>query len=336
MDDKTLSYQVEILKAIRDAGGPVGSTRIVEALAAVGLHANDRTVRFHLKRLDEAGLTSKVSRRMGREITARGLRELESASLVQRMRFIVTKIDAMCFDMSFDLNKGAGNVVLNFSLIRAGDVERALDEIEAAFAAGLGMGRLALARGPGQRIGAFSVPPDHVGIGTVCNVTLNGVLLKMGIPVTSRYGSLLRMEGGRPVSFTEMVDYLGVTVDPLELFIRAGLTSVGAAARGQDGIVGASLREIPMNAGRSLDAIMKKLEALDLGGILSVGRPNRPLLNVPVDEGAIGLALVGGLNPVAAAHEAGAATTNTALHSLVDFRELDHYTGLRDHISRRL
>jgi hypothetical protein len=329
MDERSSKHQIEILKVLHDANQAMGSTRIVEALAAMGVNMNGRTVRFHLQRMDEEGLTDKISRRMGRIITDRGKRELESVEIVQRMRFVVSRIDSMCYDMSFDITKGSGSVVLNFSLVEAARINEALDEIEKAFTAGLGMGRLAMARGPGQAVGPERVPHDMIGIGTVCNVTMNGILLKMGIPVTSRYGCLLRMEGGDPLYFTQLVEYTGITVDPLDMFIKAGMTRVREVARGRSGAVGASFREIPANAGRSFESVYKRIERIGLAGVITTGKPNQPLFNVPVDEGTIGIAVVGGLNPVAAAHEAGCATTNTALHSLVDFSELHDFRELR-------
>ena len=334
MDERSLKHQMEILKVLHDASEPMGSTRIVEALAAMGVNMNGRTARFHLNRMDDDGLTQKVSRRLGRIITERGRRELDSAEIVQRMRFIVSKIDCMCYDMTFDLNKRAGSVVLNFSLVEREHITEALDEMERAFEAGLGMGRLALARAPGQSVGRVTVPPDMIGIGTVCNVTMNGILLKMGIPVTSRYGCLLRMEAGDPLYFTALVDYMGVTLDPLEMFIKAGMTSVRQVAAGKSGTVGASFREFPANAGRSFESIHKRIERLGMASVLAMGKPNQPLFNVPVNEGNIGIAVVGGLNPIAAAHEAGCRTTNTALHSLVDFSELRDFHELRDAIAR--
>lgn len=330
MDERSTKHQIEILKVLSDANEPIGSTRIVEALAAMGVSMNGRTVRFHLQRMDEDGLTDKISRRMGRIITEKGKRELESAEIVQRMRFVVSRIDSMCYDMSFDITKGSGSVVLNFSLVNASRIDQAMDEIERAFDAGLGMGRLVMARGPGEAVGPERVPEGMIGIGTVCNVTINGILLKMGIPVTSRYGCLLRMEAREPLYFTQLVEYTGITVDPLDMFIKAGMTSVHAVARGGAGVVGASFREIPANAGRSFDAVHKRIERAGMAGVLAVGKPNQPLFNVPVDEGTIGIAVVGGLNPVAAAHETGCATSNTALHSLVDFSELRDYHELRD------
>ena len=53
-----------------------------------------------------------------------------------------------------------------------------------------------------------------------------------------------------------------------------------------------------------------------------VGRPNQPLLDIPVGYGRVGIILAGGLNPLAAAEEIGIETRNRALHTLVDFSHL--------------
>ncbi len=331
MYERSKKLENEILKILKKSAKPVGSTFITEELAVAGIDTNERTVRFHLRRMDEEGLTRKVSRRTGRVISEKGATHLEGVNIMGRLGFIVSKIDGLSYNMDFDFSKGEGMVVMNYSIIPSEFLLRALDEIEIAFGAGLGMGRLALIKGAGERIGNTVVPEDKVGIGTICSVTLNGVLLKQGIPVLSRFGCLLRLEKGQPVCFTEMVDYLGTTVDPLEVFLKAGMTSVGEAARGRSGVIGASFREIPIVAGGGLDGIHKRLERLGLGGIISVGKPNQPLLNMPVNEGMIGIAVVGGLNPIAAVYEMGIPTESAALHSLASYSELENFEKLRSH-----
>lgn len=334
MDERTKKHQTEILKILKDAEKPMGSVRLAEELAAAGVEMKDRTVRFHLRRMDELGLTHKVSRRAGRTITPLGAEELEHANVIRRISFIVSKIEGLSYNMTFGISKKVGTVVLNVSYVPLDRLTEALGEIELAFRAGLGMGRLVLLKGPGEKVGRSTVPEDMVGIGTVCSVTLNGALLKAGVPVASRYGCLLRIENGEPAGFTELVDYLGASLDPLELFLRAGMTSVGRAARGGSGLVGASFREVPAAVGRALETIAGKLRDVGLGGVLAVGKPNQPLLNVPVNEGMIGVVVVGGINPIAAAHEIGIRTENIALHSLVDYGELYDFENLRSEIRR--
>lgn len=336
MDDRSKKLQTEILKILKNSGKPMGSTKITEELAAVGIETNERTVRFHLHRMDELDLTQKVSRRMGRIATHRGLSELEGLNILGRLGFIVSKIDGLSYNMDFDQFKGEGTIVLNVSFIPVDRIYDAIREIEIAFRAGLGMGKLAMLRGPGEKIGSTVVPLGKIGVGTVCSVTLNGFLLKAGIPILSRFGCLLRLEEGKPVCFTELVDYLGTTIDPLEVFLRAGMTSVGQAARGKSGVIGASFREVPVVAAGGLEVMHAKLERLGLGGILAVGKPNQPLLNVPVNEGMIGVAVVGGLNPIAAAHETGIKTESAALHSLADYSHLENFEKLRERAEKIL
>jgi HTH-type transcriptional regulator, global nitrogen regulator NrpRI len=329
MDERARKLQTEILKILRDSQKPLGSTKITEELAAAGIESNERTVRFHLHRMDDLNLTRKVSRRMGRVISSRGMSELEGVNILGRLGFIVSKIDGLSYNMNFDPVKAEGSIVMNVSFIPLHQLLDAITEIELAFQAGLGMGNLAVVRGPGEKLGNNIVPIGKAGIGTICSVTLNGLLLKAGIPIISRFGSLLRLEGGKPVCFTELVDYLGTTIDPLEVFLQARMTSVHDAARGRSGVIGASFREVPMVAASGLEVMHAKLQRHGLGGILAIGKPNQPLFNVSVNEGMIGVAVVGGLNPIAAAHEAGVKTENSALHSLADYSDMENFEKLR-------
>ena len=47
------------------------------------------------------------------------------------------------------------------------------------------------------------------------SITLNGVLLKHGIPTTSSFGGLLELREGRAIRFVEMIHYDGTSIDPL-------------------------------------------------------------------------------------------------------------------------
>jgi hypothetical protein len=67
------------------------------------------------------------------------------------------------------------------------------------------------------------------------------------------------------------------------------------------------------------------MEKAGLGGIILVGRPGQPLLEVPVSPGRVGLVVVGGLNPLAAVEEAGIPTRNRAMGTLMPFEHLVHY-----------
>jgi repressor of nif and glnA expression len=138
--------------------------------------------------------------------------------------------------------------------------------------------------------------------------------------VTSRFGGLLEMRGGQAVRFIELIEYSGTTLDPLEAFIRAGMTNVRACAASGAGIIGASFREIPSAAIEDAMKLQKAMRRKGLGGIMAIGQPNKPLLGVPVAEGRTGVIVVGGLNPVAALHEAGIRISMLSLAGLEDYR----------------
>ena len=59
-----------------------------------------------------------------------------------------------------------------------------------------------------------------------------------------------------------------------------------------------------------------------LGGNILFGKPNQPMLDVPVGIDKVGMLVVGGLNPIAAAEEAGISTESKAMSTLYDYSRL--------------
>lgn len=307
-----------ILKAL-DEIGEAGASRITARLAAMGVNLQPRTVRFYLLRMDKQGLTRFMSRRRGRVITDRGREELQHANVMQKVGFVAARIDTLSYSMSFDRRAGEGSLITNTVLVKNRDFGRSLHNMEPVFAAGLGMGNRVAVAMEGQTLGGAQVPRGQVAIATVCSMSVNGILLKEGIPAASRFGGLLEMRKGKPLRFVQLMEYRGSTADPLELFIRAGMTEVRQCAETGSGIIGASFREVPGVASAEVRSIRNRLASLGLGGILTVGEPNRPLLGVPVAEGKAGMIVAGGLNPVAALHEAGVPVVIDSLSGFEDY-----------------
>jgi repressor of nif and glnA expression len=186
----------------------------------------------------------------------------------------------------------------------------------------LGISNKVLVARAGEPIGGVVVPENFVGIGTVCSVTINGILLHRGIPVTSRFGGLLEIRERRPLRFVELIEYRGSTLDPLEVFIQAGMTRVRDVLQQGSGVICAGFREIPAPAVEDVQALVRQLRPQGIGGIIAVGRPNQPLFGIPVSDGHAGLVVVGGLNPIAAVREAGYAVRIRSLAGLEDFSRL--------------
>ena len=138
----------------------------------------------------------------------------------------------------------------------------------------------------------------------------------------------MEVQNRKPLRFTEVIYYDGKSLDPLEIFIKSGLTHVCEATSTGAGRIGASFREIPSTTLSQARDLSGKLENAGLGGILTIGKPNQPLLGFPVQEGRTGLIVNGGLNPLAAVEESGIPTHNVALSQLFPFEKLVHFTEL--------
>jgi hypothetical protein len=77
-----------------------------------------------------------------------------------------------------------------------------------------------------------------------------------------------------------------------------------------------------------VEAIVADLKRAGIGGVLLIGEASEPLCQMPVGLDKIGMILLGGLNPVAAAEEAGIEAENISESGTIDFRQLVNYREL--------
>jgi len=122
-----------------------------------------------------------------------------------------------------------------------------------------------------------------------------------------------------------LISYEGLTLDPLELFIKSKMTSVRQAALSGNGAIGVVFCEMPAVALSAARNVFDQLELIGLGGVLLVGKAGQSLLDVPVQAGRVGIVIAGGLNPISALEEIGLDTQNYALNSLGTFGQLKSY-----------
>lgn len=319
-----------ILRILRDSPEPIGSAQIALFLEEHSINLHPRTVRLHLERLEDMGLATPATRGRngGRTITPKGLDEINSASILDRVGMTAAKVDSLAWRMRFDHHTRKGTVVLNISILDRINLRAALDCMIPVFEAGYSMGRYAGVFYSGSELGCGEIPAGKAVIATVCSVTINGILLNHRIPAVSRFGGVLELAESKPYRFTDVIHYEGSSLDPLEVFIKNSLTRVGEACRTGQGRIGVSFREIPTCSLEDVRTISGELDSCGLGGVLVIGKPNQPLLSFPVQEGRTAILINGGLNPVAAVEEAGIPTRNFALSQLVDFSRLLHYEEL--------
>ena len=337
MSEPFSKQKIAILRALSTAEEPIGSAAIAERIQAAGYELSSRTIRLYLEDMEKDGLVeeAKRGRNGGRCITAKGIEEIRDAMVVERVGLTASRVDYLSSQMTFNPATGKGLVLVNVTVTDEDCLERAVEVMRPVFQANLGMGdRVALAH-EGERIGTVIVPPNKMAIATVCSVTLHGILLGSRIPMLARFGGVLEVNDRFPIRFTDMIHYAGTSLDPLEIFIKAGLLGVRETARTGRGRIGASFREIPTNTLEEAERLFRRLDKLGLGGILMVGRPNQPVLDFPVDEGRTGIIVAGGLNPAAALQEAAVPNENHALSSLLDYEKMQPFTDLYQQIDKR-
>ena len=324
--------KVAILRVLRDAGGPIGSNRIAEEIQLYGFDLGPRSVRLRLIELAAVGVVaaSRGGRGGGRTITQRGIAEIGDALVQERVGFASAKIDTLACKTSFDPDTGQGNIILNLSTAHASLIRPILRAMLPVFTTDFSMGQYASVFEPGTQVGNFAVPPGQVAIGTVCSVTVNGVLLSRGIPMVSKFGGILEIFNHQPLRFTDVIYYESTSLDPLAVFIKGGLTSLENIRESGAGRIGASFREVPTCMLNVVKKTLDQLHAAGLGSVLLIGQPNRPVLGFPVSEGRTGLILAGGLNPLAAVEQSGVSAGNHAMAEVYDFADLETYTDLAE------
>jgi hypothetical protein len=312
---------ISILKIVNASQEPLGARVIAYRLKDYGVELGERTVRYHLKLMDERGLTRLVGRE-GRVITELGIEELESALVVDKVGFAISRMELLAFRTDFDLDKRTGSVPVNISFFPKEKFNRALQAMKPAFAKKLCVSNLVAVAQEGEMLGELVVPQNKIGLATVCSIVINGTLLKVGVPMSSKFSGILQMRKHKPLRFVELIHYTGCSLDPSEVFIRAGMTSVAEVAREGDGKVLATYREIPALCQPVVEEVMAKLKAAGLEGLLLMGNTSEPVCEIPVELNRIGIILFNGLNPAAAAKEAGIEAESHGMSTVMEYQSL--------------
>ena len=315
---------VAILKVLSESTGSLGSISIARSLQEHGVYLSERAVRYHLRITDERGFTQPLGRD-GRMLTSKGLEELRNALAPEQVGFVIERIASLAFQTTFDPEKRSGDVTINTSLFLKDKFKKALSAMKDAFSAGICVSDRVAVADQGEKLGDVIIPEGHVGLATVCSATVNGVLLKRGIPMDSRFGGILEIRNSQPRRFVAVIHYAGSSLDPSLAYIKAGMTSVRDAATKGEGKILANFREIPAAAKPMAEQVIEKLKEAGIGGVVLMGNTSRPVCQIPIGLNKVGVILHGGLNPVAAAEEAGVEAENIANSGLLDFRQLGSF-----------
>jgi repressor of nif and glnA expression len=240
----------------------------------------------------------------------------------------ISRIEILAYKTTFDPVSGRGFLPVNISLFPKEQFKNALKAMRPAFEAGLTVSDLVAVSGEHGQLGNVTVPAGKIGLATVCSIVINGVLLKAGIPMDSKFAGILQLKDRKPLRFVELIYYSGSSLDPSETFIMAKMTSVRSVLGKGEGKILANFREVPAPCKNLVEELVSKLNKARIGGILLIGAVSEPVCQVHVDLNKVGLILTGGLNPIACAQEAGIQTENRGMAAVMDYQELRRFSEI--------
>ena len=317
-----------ILKILNESPEPVGARVIARKMSEQNVKLSERTVRYHLKLMDERGLTRLIGRRDGRIITSLGQDEISNARVQDKIGLSISRIDVLSFKTTFNLKKMCGLTPVNISFFPQDQFKKALAAMKPVFKKKLAVSSRVAIAPAGKYLGDIVVPEGKIGLATICSILINGVLLKQGIPIDSKFGGILQVKNSETLRFVELIHYSGSSLDPSEIFIRGKMTSVGQVVEKGEGKILANFREIPALSVNLVEDIIGSLGKAGINGVLSIGSAGNPVGQTSVDLNKVGMILVGGLNPVAKAHEEGFDVDNKAMSTVMEFDDLQNIDEL--------
>lgn len=249
--------------------------------------------------------------------------------------FINSRIENMMYEVTFDPAKRKGNIIVNISVVNESDFKKVLDLIKQAVHSGLSVSPYIKIIYPGEKIGNVRIGNKKIGIATACSITIDGVLLKAGIPVKPKFGGVVEIHDGSPLRFTEILAYDSTTIDPLDVLMSQELTSVTGMINTGSGKILANLREAPMAARDKIEEVLDSLVEAGFSCILEVGEPNNDILGIQVGRDKLGIVVIGGTNPMALVQEHGIEIDTQEMSMLLGIDGMSHIDELNLDISAR-
>src|SRR5664280_45204 len=313
MPQETDRKMMEILRILADREEVLGAKTIAEELKKKGYDLGERTVRYHMRILDEKEFTERIGY-AGRQITNKGLKELEKGLIYDQVDFIFSKFEDMIYQTTLNPSDGTGKVIVNTSSFKYGkDVMKILKSV---FKKGIAVSPYVKFLDPLPEEGG------EIKLDTVCGTTIDGMLLGKGIPVIPKYGGIVKVEDYVPIRFTELISYKKTSMTPLEAFTDKNMTSVLQVIDDGNGSIPTNFRLIPKSARENAVKLFKNLQKIGITGLLKMGKEGESVLGIPVDDNMVGIAVIGGISPLCAAKEAGFDVNIKLAENTIEFGEM--------------
>src|SRR5208337_1769335 len=326
--DEMERKSILILRILNQAQQSLGARIIARRMKDYGINLSERAVRYHLQFMDQRELTRFVGRRDGRVITPKGVEELRNARVQDKVGYCISRMEILAYKTTFDPTAGNGVLPINVSFFPAESFKEALKGMKPAFEKNLCVSELVAVAPEDAFLGDVHVPQGCIGFATVCSIVLSGVLLKRGIPLESKFGGILQVSEHKPMRFVDLIHYSGTSLDPSEAFISARMTAVRDVLRRGEGKILANFCEVAGVCRDGVEEVMELLKGVGINAVIIKGKMGEPVCQVSVDVNKMGMILLGGLNPVAAAREAGAEETNLPMSTVMEYKDLRRFSSV--------
>lgn len=290
---------IEILRIIEEYDKPVGARIVAKELKNRGYDLGERTIRYHMQILDEKGYTQRKGY-SGRILTSLGKAQLKNGLIYDHVDFVFSKFEELIYQTNLDEKNKKGNVVINVSKVIL-DEDSLKDEknnpiaiMKKAFSSGLAVSPLVDI----EKKKSENSKKNEFIIKTICGTTIDGMLLKNGIPSLPIYGGLLKVEDYVPQRFTELISYKKTSITPINAFVADGMTSILNVLEDGNGIIPANFRVIPTKSLEKAKKLFDDLAKIGINGIVSIGESGEKVLGINVNENFSGIAIIGGITPL--------------------------------------
>ena len=239
------------------------------------------------------------------------LKEVEH-DIQPKIPFLLSKTWNLIQQVNFDVEKRKGDIISNVSYLNKADLDSALEIMEEAY------NNNPKYINPYYKLIDHPTDEDKIGIGTVCSLSIDGILIDNGIMSNPKYGGLLELT--EPPLFIDLISYNGSTEDPHKIFLAKNMTSITRNI-GPNKIL-ASFKEIPYI---SRDYSVYLLDILNNIGfsIYKIGKPRELAYNAKADNYNFGVVTGSGLNSIGAIKEKGIDIEVKAIEKLLPFEKMD-------------
>ncbi|MBE8540462.1 NrpR regulatory domain-containing protein [Geoglobus acetivorans] len=313
---------MEILKIVSMSSKLTNSIEIAKILHKEKVYVDSRTVRYHLRQLEDLGFITKIGRK-GCIITPEGLEQLKRIMVYERLGMPSIQVEKMIASSTFNPETGKGTVLANVAVIPKEDFERAAEIINFVSSLNVFPSPLIAVGDEGESLGDFLVPENHVGLGCISTTVYDSVLRKKGIFVESIAAGVYEIRDSKPVGFVELITHNGATLSPGELFIKAGWTSVRKIAETGNGHVTAAIKRFPFFFSDVVENTVEQFRNMGIDGVIELFAITPEIERIDVTDASKGRLIVfGGGNYFAPLVEEGMDVKLTINATLVEVSEM--------------